>query len=89
MTTKTNSKSSLVSKYRFLTKSSVRHLHSFSETAACMGQTLRTRFPGTDINKLIVQTVFYCHLEHVNRRISSSLIKFAHPFFCFLKFRLL
>ena len=44
-------------------------------------QTLRTRYPGFEINKL---TPFYCDLKHVYRRISVRSIDFSQFFFEFL-----
>ena len=48
-------------------KNTVRYrpMKSFCDEAACMDHILRSRFPGIEINKLTVLTVFYCELKHV------------------------
>jgi hypothetical protein len=53
-------------------------MHSFSYAAACAGQSLSTRFLGTEINKPLFLTAFYCDQENVYRRISLSFIKLSH-----------
>ena len=79
-----NGRGLLVSTHRFLTKRTVRQIHSFSDMEACMGHIFRTRFPGTEINKLIVLTAFYCDTENVNRRSGLSSMKFSKFFFYIL-----